>query len=61
MILERSKAEILRQVSKPLARGLERAVQVGLLGVGERPISLPVAGLTTGSVRPEAAAPTGRR
>jgi hypothetical protein len=52
MIFERSCAETFFQALKPLSTELERAVEVGLVGPGERADGLAGGGVDDGCVRP---------
>ena len=56
MIFERSYAETLRQVAKPLSAAASARSRSALSAQAKAPMTSPVAGLTTGWVRPEAAA-----
>jgi len=55
MILERSKAETLRQARKPLSAASSARSRSLVSAWATVPIGSPVAGLTTGMVRPPAA------
>ncbi len=54
MILLRSAGTMSRQVSKPFFAASTARSRSGRPAAATRPISLPVAGLTTGSVLPSA-------